>query len=158
MRKLLLAAIAASLMLSSCGKVFYQVYTVEAPGSIEKENALVYENEDCKVMYNLWSEDGYIGFIFKNKTDKDLFVILPQTFFIKNGVAFDYYKNREYSKTEIVSSGVSLGIAVSGKYDLWRDRYGVPSSLNANENRQRGVSKTIVEKEKSNSMYSTAFF
>lgn len=147
MRKLLLAAIAASLMLSSCGKVFYQVYTVEAPGSIEKENALVYENEDCKVMYNLWSEDGYIGFIFKNKTDKDLFVILPQTFFIKNGVAFDYYKNREYSKTEIVSSGVSLGIAVSGKYDLWRDRYGVPSSLNANENRQRGVSKTIVEKE-----------
>ena len=81
MRKLLLAAIAASLMLSSCGKVFYQVYTVEAPGSIEKENALVYENEDCKVMYNLWSEDGYIGFIFKNKTDKDLFVILPQTFF-----------------------------------------------------------------------------
>lgn len=147
MRKLLLAAIAASLMLSSCGKVFYQVYTVEAPGSVEKENALVYENEDCKVMYNLWSEDGYIGFIFKNKTDKDLFVILPQTFFIKNGVAFDYYKNREYHKTEIVSSGVSLGIAVSGKYDLWRDWYGVPSSLNANENRQRGVSKTIVEKE-----------
>ncbi len=40
MRKLLLAAIAASLMLSSCGKVFYQVYTVEAPGSIEKKRML----------------------------------------------------------------------------------------------------------------------
>lgn len=143
MRKLLLAAIAASLMLSSCSKAFYQVYTVEAPGSVEKENTLVYENEDCKVMYNMWSEDGYIGFIFYNKTDKDLFVILPQTFFIKNGVALEYYRNREYHKTEIVSSGVTLGVAVSGKYD-W---YGVPGSLNANENRQRRVSKTIVEKE-----------
>lgn len=78
MRKLLLAAIAVSLCCHHAGKVFYQVYTVEAPGSVEKENALVYENEDCKVMYNLWSEDGYIGFIFKNKTDKDLFVIYPK--------------------------------------------------------------------------------
>lgn len=149
MKKLLFAAIAASLLLSSCGKVFYQVYDIEAPGSVEKENALVYENEDCKVMYNLWSEDGNIGFIFKNKTDKDIFVILPQTFFIKNGMAFDYYKNREYRKTEsvMVSSGVSLGVAVSSKYNLWRDWYGVPSSLNASESKQRAASTTIVRKE-----------
>lgn len=54
------------------------------------------------------------GFIMHNKTDRDLFVVLPQTFFIKNGIAFDYYKAREYRNTEsgMVSSNVSLGTAL----------------------------------------------
>ena len=88
MKRIYLVALAATLTLSSCNTVFYQVYNTEAPGMIEKDNSLVYENEDCKLMYNLWAEDGSLGFIMHNKTDRDLFVVLPQTFFIKNGIAF----------------------------------------------------------------------
>lgn len=112
MKNLFFAAIAALLLLSSCSKVFYQVYNTEAPGMVEQGSSLVYENEDCKIMYNLWSEDGNAGFMMHNKTDEDLFLHLSQTFFIRNGEAFDYFKNREYSNTETV--GVSSGVAVGG--------------------------------------------
>lgn len=50
MKKIFLAAIAASIMLSSCSKVFYQVYNTEAPGMVEQGSSLVYENEDCKIL------------------------------------------------------------------------------------------------------------
>lgn len=142
MRKLLLAAIGATLLLSSCSKTFYQVYTTEAPGLNESNNALVYENEDCKVMYDLWSEDGNSGFVMYNKTDKDLYVMLPQTFFIKNGVAFDYFQNREYQNSQAVmsSSGVSTGIGVLGVTNIW-------GAWNTSKGNAKSTSTTVIHKE-----------
>lgn len=64
MKRIYLVALAATLTLSSCNTVFYQVYNTEAPGMIEKDNSLVYENEDCKLMYNLWAEDGSLWFYY----------------------------------------------------------------------------------------------
>lgn len=148
MKSVFWAALAAVLVLSSCSRVFYQVYNTEAPGMIEKENSLVYENEDCKLMYNLWAEDGNSGFVIHNKTEKDLFVILPQTFFIKNGVAFDYYKNREFRNTEsgMISSGASLELAVTGSANPWGALYASKSG-SVRSNLSRGVSTTVVRKE-----------
>ncbi len=148
MKRIYLVAFAATLTLSSCNTVFYQVYNTEAPGMIEKDNSLVYENEDCKLMYNLWAEDGSLGFIMHNKTDRDLFVVLPQTFFIKNGIALDYYKAREYRNTEsgMVSSNVSLGTAIS-EVNLWR-MWNTTKSSNVAGGVSKGVSTTVVRKEK----------
>lgn len=145
MRKFFFTAIAASMLLSSCNNVFYQVYNTKSTNLVENDNFLVYENEDCKVIYNLWAKGGNIGFVVKNKTDKDLFLIMPQTFFIKNGVSFDYYQDREYHRTESVAatSGAALS---SGIYNPWRDIY---SSLATNGTKQRGASKSVVIKEKS---------
>lgn len=154
MKKLLLISIVSLFMLSACNKVFYQVYTAKAPGLVEKENVLVYENEDCEVMYNLWAEEGNFGFVIKNKTDKNLFVILPQTFFIKNGEAFDYYKNREYKTVDVnvKTAGVSSGTTILGNGSRWPAWYNgvlnVFNTLNVNQNKIKGVSRTSVTKEK----------
>jgi hypothetical protein len=101
----------ALFLLSSCTNSFYQVYTVQNEGLVEEENKLVYENEDCRVNYNLWGEHGNLGFTIYNKTEIDMFVVLSQSFFIKNGIANDYYKNREYkeSNTLRLSSGWTYG-------------------------------------------------
>lgn len=126
MKKLLLVAFVALFILSSCSKTFYQVYTVETPG-LSKDNAvLVYENEDCKVLYNLWQENGNIGFMISNKMEKDLFLILPQTFFIKNGIAYDYFLNREMtmSNTNSVSIGKSLSESLNGLVGVSKSLYG----------------------------------
>lgn len=151
MKKLYLAAIAVSLLLSSCSKVFYQVYNTEAPGMVEDESSLVYENEDCRLLYNLWAEGGNAGFVIQNKTEKDLFLILSQTFFIKNGKAFDYFKNREYANTESID--YSSGITASGKfYDLvniWGDWHKVPKGLSFKTGKVKGRSSTITTKEAS---------
>lgn len=137
MRKLLLAAIGATLMLSSCSKTFYQVYKTEAPGLVESNNTLIYENEDCKVVYNLWAEDGNSGFIFHNKTEKDLYLILPQTFFIKNGVAFDYFKNREYQSSQSMAASANI----SGVANVWGAWY------DASKGSAKNTSYTVVHKE-----------
>lgn len=149
MKKLYLAAIAALLMLSSCSKVFYQVYNTEAPGMIEQGSSLVYENEDCKIMYNLWSEDGNAGFVMQNKTENDLFLILSQTFFIKNGTAFDYFKNREYSNTETV--GATSSVAVSGTAygltNIWGLWYNASKAATVGTTKNKGYSSTVTTKE-----------
>lgn len=87
-----------SVVLCSCSsiKIFYQVYNVESDGLIEKNGYLFYSNEDCDISYNFWERGGNAGFTIHNKTEHDLFFDLSKTFFVKNGVAYDYFKNREY--------------------------------------------------------------
>ena len=84
--------------LTSCKTIGYQVYEVKSPDLIQKNNSMVYENDECRVSYNLWERDGSVAFIFENKSDKDIFIDMSQTFFIKNGAAFDYYNGRLFEK------------------------------------------------------------
>ena len=97
--------------MTSCKTNFYQVYTVETEEAEQVDNSLVFENNDCKVYYNLWSNNGKLSFVFLNKTDKDIFINLGQTFFIKNGFAIDYYQGRTYTDQTYVqtSSSISFG-------------------------------------------------
>lgn len=88
----LLAIIVLTLIISSCKQLYYQVYDIQATNLVEQENAIIYENEDLKILYNFWTENGIVGFILENKTDNDLFVDMSQTFFILNGEAHDYYE------------------------------------------------------------------
>jgi hypothetical protein len=125
-------AVATCFSLTSCNNVFYQVYGIESNLN-QNDNSLVFENEDCKVMYNLWSENGSLSFIFMNKTDKDIFINMGQTFYIKNGAANDYFKNRTYESRTI--SSTSNGFSISQSYTtpsgLWTTRYNVPSTISS---------------------------
>lgn len=108
---------------SSCMSNFYQVYSVETNGAKQIDNSLVFENEDCKVLYNLWSNNGKVNFAFYNKTDKDIFINLGQTFFIKNGLATDYYQDRTYSKQQsaLTSNSYITSTVSATIFDLWGD-------------------------------------
>lgn len=135
--------IAAILLVSSCNTLVYQVYEVKSNGLEQRDNALVYENADCKISYNLWSEDGNAGFIMYNKTDKNIFVNKKETFFIKNGLANNYYKNREYS------SHVATAYAASNSYfpltSFSPFIYAVPTDIT--NSKKLTVSRTVTEKE-----------
>jgi hypothetical protein len=91
---LILTAIFA--LTSSCMPDFYyQVYRTNPDEEIEtKSNTLVYEDQYCKVTYNLWQQNGNIGFVFYNKTNDDLNLNLDESFFIINEMAYPYYQNR----------------------------------------------------------------
>jgi hypothetical protein len=111
--KLIFIAIIAVLM-TSCATTsfYYQVYKATPSDKlITKENFLIYEDENCKVSYNLWKEDGNIGFSFYNKTDKNIFLNLEESFFILNGIAYDYYRNRVF--TNSTSSGATTSRAAT---------------------------------------------
>jgi len=101
---LILTAMIAVLLTSCVTTSFYQVYkAVPSDKSIIKDNYLVYEDENCKVSYNFWGEGGNIGFLFYNKTDNNIYLNLNESFFVLNGIAYDYFKNRVY--THSTSSG-----------------------------------------------------
>jgi hypothetical protein len=72
---------------------------------------MVYEDGICKITYNFWCDGGNSGFVFENKTDNTIYIDLAKSFYIKNGVAYDYYLNRTYSQG--TSSNLSLSNTAS---------------------------------------------
>lgn len=87
-----------ALVFTSCASSnFYQVYQTSTDESLkEKGENLVFEDENCIITYNLWQENGNIGFQVYNKTDSNLYINLENSFYILNGMANNYYKNRKY--------------------------------------------------------------
>ena len=62
-QKILLIALILVLFTSCMKSSYFQVYkTATSDKLVLKENLLVYEDENCKVSYNLWNEGGNIGF------------------------------------------------------------------------------------------------
>lgn len=150
MRTLVLMAVLACMGLSSCKQLYYQVYDVKSDALKQEDNSLVYENDDMKVMYNLWGKDGSVGFILQNKTDKDLFVDMDKTFFILNGEANDYFKNREYttSTTEVASMGFGVTQTYWSVNGYWPTQYYVPTTASALAKLMKGQSHGVTTKEK----------
>ncbi|WP_446776960.1 hypothetical protein [Macellibacteroides fermentans] len=108
------------LALSSCKSTFFQVATTQCDNLKSEQNTLFFEDANCKVYYNLWSEGGNAGFLFHNKSDLTIYVNLAESFFVKNGIAYDYSLNRTFARS--VSQSFSNQQTVS----LWGFKNGLP--------------------------------
>lgn len=81
--------------LCSCAENrFFQVYKTSPQNSSTVNNEIVFENQDCRATYDLWSEYGDSGFYFFNKTSNDMTIDLSKSFFVLNGIAHSYYQGR----------------------------------------------------------------
>ena len=101
-------------LFSSCvSSSYYQLYeVVPTEKSLSINSDLIYEDTNCKISYSFWSNGGDAGFDFYNKTDEDVYLLLDKSNFILNGVAYDYFKNREFSE----SQKKTLAISKTGYY------------------------------------------
>ena len=118
-QKILLIALILVLFTSCMKSSYFQVYkTATSDKLVLKENLLVYEDENCKVSYNLWNEGGNIGFQFFNKKDKNIYLNLEESFFILNGVSYNYYRNRVFTNSTrsgtLASRGRTASKSVTG--------------------------------------------
>lgn len=144
----LVLAIFATLLFS-CSPTYYQVYEVKSNALRQSDNSLVYENDDVKVMYNLWGNGGTVNFIISNKTDRDIFVDMGQSFFIFNGEATDYFQNREYTNTVSMATSASYGFSMfSSTVGFWPNTYLVPGTQSIVAKALKGSSKAVTTKEK----------
>jgi hypothetical protein len=107
---------------------FYQVYKTNVEDGIVGNNNIVFEDKNCLVYYNLSTEGGDVGFSIYNKTESDMTVYLTKTFFVLNGVAYEYFQNRTFS----ISS--NSGTTVSSYY--------YPNYWNNNVSKTTGMSST----------------
>jgi len=106
----------AAVLLSSCkSPIYYQVYKTES-ASVKPvaQDRISYEDNDCRIDYNLWKDRGNAGFTFYNKTNEVIHVHLEESFYVLNGHAYDYYQNRIYSDGSNVITKVTRGMGVSG--------------------------------------------
>ena len=111
-----LVSFCAAILFVSCQTTYYQIYKTTPADNITKvDKTLVYEDANCKITYDLWKNGGDIGFKFYNKTDKNIYINLPDSFYILNGNAYNYYKNRIFtdSKSNVVSATNSFSFGKS---------------------------------------------
>jgi hypothetical protein len=101
--------IASFALLTSCApSTYFQVYKVVPVEKMNtSEHAITYEDPNCILTYNFWCEGGDIGFNIYNKSDQNIYIKLDESFFIMNGLANDYYKNRVFTQSRSNSTTVS---------------------------------------------------
>lgn len=100
---------------SSCTTLnYYQVYKAQPLDEVTKKgDALVYEDDNVIISYDLFDEGGNIGFKIQNRTNNDIYLHLDKSYFILNGFANRYYQNRVFSNTSNKSTALSRSINFS---------------------------------------------
>ena len=97
MKHSLFSLLCVALLFSSCSSIYHYVQVFETQSTkqsapVKQQNGgLVYEDDECLVFYSLWANGGDASFGIFNKTDQIMYVDLSKSFFIRNGIANDYY-------------------------------------------------------------------
>lgn len=115
MKKLI---VLCSVLLTSCSiPIFYQVYKTTPCENEKVENSgYVYEDANCMVFYDFWEKGGDIGFRLYNKTNENIYLNLEECFFVRNGIARDYYLNRSWGNSSSVGVSTSTSFSYSNSY------------------------------------------
>jgi hypothetical protein len=95
------------LFVASSATKSYQVFKAESENGTVTQSAITFEDNNCRIEYDLWKEGGEIGFYCYNKTDNNLTIVLDKTFFVLNGIAYDYYLDRSYAHSTNVGAVVN---------------------------------------------------
>ena len=111
---------------SSCTSTYFQVYTMKSDDLKMQDDFLLYENSDCKVSYNFWSEGGWVSFAFENKTNEDIFINMNESFLIVNGYVHNYFDEKTYTYKGLTNQARGekeiLGINIYDKTNLWSNQ------------------------------------
>lgn len=106
------------ILLNSCAVTsYYQVYkSIPESGAIINDK-IIFEDKNCSVTYDLFTEGGNFGFSIFNKSEGDLTVDLTKTFFVINSVSYEYFQNRTF--TNSVGSGTTVTTNNFAYYNYW---------------------------------------
>ena len=111
MRHTFLLLVSAICLLSGCmPQVYYQLAHISSSDvSQNDDDAYVFSDSGISIAYDFWHNKGRFAFVITNTTDEEIYVDLSKSYFILNGIAYDYYLDRTYAITE--SSGKTTGTA-----------------------------------------------
>jgi len=112
--KLNLMVIATMLLLASCSQ-FVQLVETESVGKDAVTKNGVCENEDIKVTYDMWSEDGITYFSIYNKADKPMYIDWKRSVFIYNDWKNDYWVEKSTTESYVVPLGTGKNITYERK-------------------------------------------
>ena len=109
-----------------------------------------YVDDACTVSYDFWRDGGEAGFVITNNSNQILYVDLSKSFFIRNGIAYDYSFERTIS-TYVASTSSSSSSQSGTAYGYWNTigSY-VPGAISATKVSSGGHTKstTVSYKDK----------
>lgn len=110
-----------SILALSCNSTstYFQIYKTESE-TVKKidNNSIAFEDDNCRIDYNLWENNGNAGFSFYNKTEQTIYLLLDESFYVINGNAYDYYQNRIFVNTSSSASQQTSSVSY-GKIGLF---------------------------------------
>lgn len=92
-------------------KSYFQICKLLGDLPVSSSGTYEYSDSICSVNYNFWSNGGDVCFIIHNNTDDVLYIDLTKSFFVKNGIAYDYFQNRSLSSSFAITSSESSSVA-----------------------------------------------
>lgn len=137
MKHSLLSLLCVAFVLSSCSSVYHYVQVFEAKSSSQSQQikneggGMIYEDNICAIFYSLWANGGDASFAIFNKTDEIMYVDLSKSFFIRNGIANDYFKERAWSETNTSTFGTQT-TASAAAFGNVSNSYGVGATYLGN--------------------------
>lgn len=143
MKKITLLLIGVLALSCNSTSTYFQIYKTESE-TVKKtgNNSIAFEDDNCRIDYNLWENNGNAGFNFYNKTEQTIYLLLDESFYVVNGSAYDYYQNRVFVQTSSSASQQSSSVSY-GKIGLFS--VGNFSSKLISDNSSSGV-ETIESK------------
>lgn len=122
-------------LFSSCSQLYNFVQVFETKSSSENiktvKNGLLYEDELCSIYYSFWANGGDASFAIFNKSNEIMYVDLSKSFFIRNGLANDYYKEREWGESRTVTNAIQTSNSASASGSKSRS-YGASATYMGN--------------------------
>ena len=124
MKTKFLSLLCVAALCASCAQTYHFVQVFETQSSnqsapVKQQNGgLVYEDDECLVFYSLWAHGGDASFGIYNKTDQIMYVDLSKSFFIRNGIANDYYKERAWGETTTNSTSTQVSSSIAASANL----------------------------------------
>ena len=103
MKKTILLPIILSFLTSCSDLLYFQEFKVASVGGKENSDGIYFEDANCEVKYNFWSDGGNAGFEIYNKTESNLVIDLNKCFFIRNGYSYQYFQNRTFANSSATS-------------------------------------------------------
>ncbi len=115
MKKFKLSAmvIAITALLASCSQSIRLTET-ESVGKNAVVNS-VCENEDLKISYDMWAENGIMYFSVFNKADKPMYIDWKRSVFVYNDWKNNYWVDKSTTETYLVPVGTGKDIAYERK-------------------------------------------
>lgn len=101
--KLSCFVILAIIIVASCSPKYYyqigEIKPIDKNVQFNENNELIYVDNNISITYSFWGKYGEIYFIISNLSEENITIHLDNSFFIRNGIAYDYFQNRTYTQS-----------------------------------------------------------
>ena len=108
-------------LISSCASpYYYQVAHIKYvdKGVIKQDGSLQKVAGDIVISYDFWEEYGRVAFKVTNNSNQDMVIYMDKSFFIRNGMAYDYYSG-DFKKNQSIKMIVpSKSSRIINQYDI----------------------------------------